>query len=62
MIQEQAAKAPEASTYQYLGLLYQAMDDLETAAGYFDQAIALATELGMPLAEDCRRLRAALLA
>ena len=38
------------------------MDDLETAAGYFEQAIALATELGMPLAEDCRRLRAALLA
>ena len=37
-----------------LGAVAIALGDYdETAAGYFDQAIALATELGMPLAEDC---------
>jgi hypothetical protein len=32
----------------------------ETALDYCEQALALATELGIPLAEECRKLKAEL--
>jgi len=60
ILQRQDARAIEAATYKWLGVLYQAMDDRQQATAAFDRAIALATALEIPLADDCRRLRSTL--
>ncbi|NJL42109.1 MAG: hypothetical protein HC899_39870 [Leptolyngbyaceae cyanobacterium SM1_4_3] len=57
MPREQEAQSLEASAYRYLGLLYQAMGNRELAVKAFDQAITLATDLNLPLAEECQKLR-----
>ncbi|NJL55986.1 hypothetical protein HC928_12940 [bacterium] len=49
ILQEQGARSLEASAYKYLRLLYQTMGDGEKAVAAFDQAMALATELGIPM-------------
>jgi tetratricopeptide (TPR) repeat protein len=60
ILQAQGARGLEASAYKYLGMLHQAMDDPQTAAECFERAIAIADELGIPLAEVCRELRSKL--
>jgi len=41
ILQAQGARGLEASAYKYLGMLYQAMGDVQAAADCFEQAIAI---------------------
>ena len=56
VLQVQGARALEASADRYLGLLYRAKGEIQTALECLNRAIALATELGMPLAQECQEL------
>jgi tetratricopeptide (TPR) repeat protein len=49
-------RATEAFTYCELAKLHQKLGSTETALDYCDQVLALATELGIPLAEECEQL------
>jgi len=43
-----------------LAELHQKLGEAEVARGYCEQALALATELGIPLVEECQQLKALL--
>jgi tetratricopeptide (TPR) repeat protein len=46
----------EAASLKYLSELYQALGEVEVARQYAQQALALATELGIPLKVECEAL------
>ncbi len=48
--------AGEATALKYLAEVHQALGEVEVARQYCQQALALATELGIPLAADCEAL------
>jgi len=43
----------EAEALKNLAELHQKLGEAEVARGYCEQALALATELGIPLGEEC---------
>ena len=47
----------EAETLKNLAELYQGLGEENSAREYCQQALALATELGIPLAEECKTLQ-----
>jgi tetratricopeptide (TPR) repeat protein len=47
----------EAKVFKNLAELHQALGEVEVARQYCQQALALATELGIPLAEECQKLK-----
>jgi len=49
-------RANEAETLKNLAELHQKLGEAEVARGYCEQALALATELGIPLVEECKEL------
>jgi tetratricopeptide (TPR) repeat protein len=50
-------KANESEALKNLAELHQALGKSEMGCQYCQQALALATELGIPLAEECRKLQ-----
>ena len=57
IFQEISAKDGEAEALHNLAELHQALGEVEVAQQYCQQALALAIELGIPLAEECRKLQ-----
>lgn len=53
-------KPNEAQTLKNLAELYQALGEVEMARQYAQQALALATELDIPLKAECEALLAEL--
>jgi len=51
----------EASLLKTLAELHQELGDLDLALDYCNQALAIATELGIPLAQECQELKEKLL-
>jgi len=49
-------RSGEATVLQNLAELHQKLGEAEVARGYCEQALALATELGIPLVEECKEL------
>ncbi|MEM7712368.1 MAG: tetratricopeptide repeat protein [Cyanobacteria bacterium P01_A01_bin.68] len=47
----------KAKVLKNLAELHQALGEVEVACQYCQQALALATELGIPLAEECKKLK-----
>jgi tetratricopeptide (TPR) repeat protein len=56
IFQETGDRANEAQILKNLTELHQALGEVEVAQQYCQQALALATELGIPLADECRKL------
>jgi tetratricopeptide (TPR) repeat protein len=56
IFQEIGERACEAEALNNLAELHQALDEVETARQYGQQALALATELGIPLKAECEAL------
>lgn len=50
-------RANEAEAFLRLAQLHQQTGEIDLAREYCDQALALANELGIPLAEECRNLK-----
>jgi tetratricopeptide (TPR) repeat protein len=50
-------KASEANCLRNLAGLYQKMGQFRQAQGHCEQALAIAEELRIPLAEECKRLK-----
>lgn len=50
------SRGGEAETLKHLAELHQALGEVEVAQQYCQQALALATELGIPLAAECQTL------
>ncbi len=57
IFQEIGDRANEAEALKNLAELHQALGDLDLARQYCQQALALATELGLPLAAECEALQ-----
>ena len=53
-------RAAEAEALKNLAELHQKLGEAEVARGYCEQALALATGLGIPLVEECQQLKALL--
>jgi tetratricopeptide (TPR) repeat protein len=49
-------RAGEAEALKQLAEMHQALGEVEVARQYCQQALMLATELGIPLAEECQKL------
>lgn len=49
-------RSSEATVYRSLAELYFKLEQFERAKGYCEQAIALASELGIPLLQECQKL------
>ena len=60
IFQEIGYRANEADALKNLAELYQATDEIEVARQYVQQALALATALGIPLKAECEALLAEL--
>jgi tetratricopeptide (TPR) repeat protein len=56
IFQEIGDRASEAEALKNLAELHQALGAVETARQYGQQALALATELGIPLKAECETL------
>ncbi|MGI0490942.1 tetratricopeptide repeat protein [Alkalinema pantanalense CENA528] len=57
IFQEIGFRSGETKALQQLAELHQALGEVEVARQYCQQALALATELGIPLADECRKLQ-----
>lgn len=53
-------KAGEAESFKNLAAVHQVLGEIEIARQYAQQALALATELGIPLKAECEALLVAL--
>ena len=60
IFQEVKSRSDEAETLKNLAELHQALGEVAVAQQYCQQALALATELGIPLKKDCQTLMAEL--
>ena len=60
IFQEIGDRASEAEALKNLAELHQALGEVDTARQYGQQALALATELGIPLKAECEALMAQL--
>lgn len=56
MAREIGDRPNEAEALKNLAELHQALDEVEVARQYGQQALALAIELGIPLAAECEAL------
>jgi len=56
IFQEIGNRPGEAEALKNLAELHQALGEIETARQYGQQALALATELGIPLKAECEAL------
>mgnify|MGYP002777061927 CR=1 FL=1 len=54
--QEISFRSGEAATLKKFAHLHQALGEVEVARQYCQQALELATELGIPLTEECQKL------
>lgn len=57
IFREIGVREGEAEALKNLAELHQALGQLKEARQYCQQALALATELGIPLVEECRQLQ-----
>jgi tetratricopeptide (TPR) repeat protein len=57
IFQEISYRDGEAEVLKNLTKLHQALGEVEVARWYCKQALELATELGIPLAEECKKLK-----
>jgi tetratricopeptide (TPR) repeat protein len=55
--QDIKARSLEASVLKKLAVLHQAEGDINGADDFCDRALSIATELDLPLAQDCRELK-----
>jgi len=60
IFREVNSRSDEAEALKSLAELHQKLGEAEVARGYCEQALALATELGIPLVEECQKLKALL--
>ena len=56
ILREIGDRTDEAEALKNLAELHQALGEIETARRYCQQALALATALGIPLAAECEAL------
>lgn len=57
IFQEISSRSPEADALYYLAELHHKMEQDDLALEHCDKALEIATELGIPLIEDCRQLK-----
>jgi tetratricopeptide (TPR) repeat protein len=55
--QEISHHGGEAATFKKLAEFYQDLGERDRALKYCEQALAISTKLGIPLAEECRKLK-----
>ena len=57
IFQEIGVRQGEAEAFKSLAELHQVLGEIEMAQQYCQQALTLATELGIPLAKECQKLK-----
>ena len=57
IVQKIEARSIEASVLRRLAVLHQVRGDIDIALNLCDRALSIATELGLPFAQECHELK-----